>query len=153
MKLSLEQKSNSSVFAINSKENEKVNIQDVWSKFLNQFRWSWFVTLTFRHIVSTKTANTKWNRWLREIKKETDKIGYFRVTEYQQRGALHYHALILGVEILRRLTYMDIWKDIAGGYARIFEYDPTKAARFYLCNKYITKELVDWKLGGSILRT
>jgi hypothetical protein len=41
-----------------------------------------------------------------------------RALEYQKRDVIHYHALITGVEDLRRLYWMDRWHELAG-YGRI----------------------------------
>lgn len=153
MKYSPLDKGNTGVFSINSERKTFVNLRDIWADFLQQFSWNWFITLTFRNKVSKQTANRKWNTWLTEIEKEIDAIpGYFRVSEMQARGVLHFHSLMLDVKTLKRLTWMDEWSKIAG-YARIFKYEPSRGARFYLCNRYIVKELSDWKIGGSILKT
>ena len=149
--------------------------------FINEHRWQWWITLTFRDNVSKKTADRKWNKWLRGIEKAVgNEIGYFRATELQsRRNVLHFHCLMLNIERLEkysidnylraekwfeqhkgretieqlavRFYWMDRWNQIAG-FARIYKYDPTKGAHWYLC-KYITKELSDYKLGGCILKT
>jgi hypothetical protein len=41
-----------------------------------------------------------------------------RALEYQKRDVIHYHALLAGVQDLRRLTWMDRWHELAG-YGRI----------------------------------
>jgi len=140
--------------SINSTGYEKVNssLRELWSEWLNEYDWNWWTTLTFRNKVTKKAANKKWNRWLRAIEEETEvSPGYFRVTENQERNVLHFHALMLGVEHLRRLTFMDRWFEIAG-YARIYPYDSKRGANHYL-TKYISKELSDYKFGGCILKT
>ena len=72
---------------------------------------------------------------------------YLRKSEYQYRGAAHFHALMLGVKPLRRLTYMDKWTVVSGGYARIRPYEKNRGAKFYL-TKYLYKGLLDYRLGG-----
>jgi len=143
-----------SILLNNSTEQEKIkSLKDTWSEWLNGYNWDWWVTLTFRDKVITKTANRKWNRWLRGLENElNDELGYFRVTELQKRRqVLHFHALMLNMQGLRRLTWMDEWNRIAG-YARIYPYDKTRGAHYYLC-KYISKELSAYKLGGKVLKT
>jgi len=123
-------------------------IRDSWVKFLSQYPWEWFVTLTFPQFISLRRANRFWNRWLRKMEKKLNSApGYFRVTEYQQRGVVHFHALMFGVKSLRRLTCMDRWTAISGGYARIRPYEKNRGAEFYL-TKYLHKGLQDYRLGG-----
>lgn len=161
---------------------EQVNkVRESWAEFINQWRWQWFVTLTFRDKVNKKTANRKWNKWLRALESELkSEVGYFRCSELQRvRNVLHFHSLVLNIENLEkysidsylraekcsknykgedsiedlaiRFTWMDLWNQIAG-FGRIYKYDPKKGAHWYLC-KYIVKELSDYKLGGCVLRT
>ena len=157
------------------------SLKESWAEFINQWRWQWWITLTFRDNVTRKTAQRKWNQWLRSIEKELkDEVGYFRASELQSaRNVLHFHSLVLNIDRLERYSidnylraekwfeqhkaretidqlavrfhWMDKWNEIAG-FARIYKYDPTKGAHWYLC-KYITKELSDYKLGGCVLRT
>lgn len=62
-----------------------------------------------------------------------------RATEYQRRGVLHYHALLGGgVKGLRRLSWMDSWEEIGGGFARIYPYDSTRGGKVYV-TKYAVK--------------
>ena len=61
---------------------------------------------------------------------------YFRVAEYQDRGTLHFHALIGGVGDIRRLLFKDFW-DLQG-FARVERYEAGKGANFYV-GKYLTK--------------
>lgn len=157
------------------------SVRESWANFINQWRWQWFITLTFRDKVNQKTANRKWNQWLRAIERALcHDIGYFRASELQsRRKVVHFHSLMLNIEGLDkysidsylraekyfkqykgresieelavRFFWMDEWNKIAG-FGRIYAYDPTKGAHWYLC-KYITKELSDYKLGGCVLKT
>lgn len=128
-------------------------LKESWSTFLNKFCWDWWVTLTFRDKQTTKSANRKWNKWLRGLEKELDdQVGYFRVTEVGRvANRLHFHALMLNLRGVRRLSWMDEW-DLIAGYARIFPYEKTKGANYYLC-KYVTKEIAEHKFGGLVLKT
>jgi len=132
---------------------EVKSLKETWSEWLNRYNWDWYVTLTFRHPVSAKVAHHLWCKWIRALEKQLDDgVGYFRVSEIQRgRQILHYHALMLNVRRLRRLTWMDRWYQISG-IARIFAYDYQRGANFYL-SKYITKELSDYQISGKILQT
>jgi len=137
----------------NRKGKEKLSLRDTWALWLNEYAWDWWATFTFRDNVTAKAANKKWYKWLRIAENELGSTpGYFRVTETQKaRQVLHFHALMLGVSRLRRLTYMDYWNRLSG-FCRIYPYQKGRGAEHYL-TKYVTKQLSDYKLGGCILRT
>lgn len=112
--------------------------------------WDWFTTFTFnRNYVSPRAADQAWYNWLNTLRITAESSGespamygldapfYFRVTEYQQRGTLHYHALIGGVGDIRRLDFKDWWEMY--GYARVVAYRPGLGANYYV-GKYLTKE-------------
>lgn len=141
-------------YIINSRSQEEVNpLRESWATFLNNFNWDWWVTLTFRDKQTTNSANRKWNVWLKGLENERDnKVGYFRVTELQRlRNNIHFHALMLNLRGIRRLTWMDEWDRIAG-FARIYPYKKNKGANYYLC-KYVTKQIAEHKFGGLVLKT
>lgn len=83
-----------------------LNLRGVWSEWLNGYNWDWWITLTFRNRVTAKTANKKWNRWLKVLEMELDdRVGYFRCTELQKgRKVLHFHSLMLNVSGLHTRT-------------------------------------------------
>jgi len=173
-----------SVFNAEGKLKEVRSLRFIWSEWLNGYNWDWWITLTFRNRVTAKSANKKWNKWLRMLEKQLDdRVGYFRCTELQKgRKVLHFHSLMLNVsglhtrtmgnwlkaeKILKKIKedpseeeieqlavciyWGDKWNELAG-FARIYRYDSTKKASYYL-TKYISKELSDYRLGGQILRT
>ena len=82
------------------------SLREIWSEWLNGYNWDWWVTLTFRNRITAKTANKKWNKWLRALEMELDdKVGYFRCTELQRgRKVLHFHSLMLNVSGLHTRT-------------------------------------------------
>ncbi|GAI49432.1 unnamed protein product [marine sediment metagenome] len=111
--------------------------------------WSWFTTHTFRaEYVSRKEADRSWYSWFNSLRVAAKAKGltpscfgaaapfYFRVTEYQDRGTLHYHALIGGAGDIRRLLFKDLWE--LSGYARVEAYDPNRGAASYVA-KYLNK--------------
>lgn len=104
------------------------DLRGAWAYFLAPYNWSWTATFTFRDaMVHPERADklfrvfvSKANRQLfgpRWAKKRVG-ISWARGLEFQRRGTAHYHALLSNVGELRRLTYMDLWSDLAG-YARI----------------------------------
>jgi hypothetical protein len=64
-------------------------------------------------------------------------VTWARGTELQQRGSIHFHALLSGVGGLRRLTMMDEWSSLAG-WARIRPVQRQDLVRKYVA-KYVAK--------------
>ncbi|MBA7552021.1 hypothetical protein ES705_44572 [subsurface metagenome] len=117
--------------------------------WLSRVEWDWFVTLTFKaDYVSPKQADKAFYSWFNTVRLCAKVKGltpscygpaapfYFRVTEYQDRGSLHYHALVGGVGDTRRLLLKDFWE--WNGHARVEAYESGKGANYYV-GKYITK--------------
>ncbi|MBA7589609.1 hypothetical protein ES708_31696 [subsurface metagenome] len=120
-----------------------------FGEWLSLPAWEWYTTHTFKaDYVSPKEADRYWYSWLNGVrvaakaKDLTPSIYgpaapfYFRVAEYQVRGALHYHSLIGNVGDIRRLQFKDAWE--LHGFARIEQYEAGKGANFYV-GKYLTK--------------
>jgi len=95
-----------SVFGADGKLKEIRSLRSIWSEWLDGYNWDWWITLTFRNRVTAKTANKKWNKWLRALEMELDdKAGYFRVSEIQKRReVLHFHSLMLNLSGLHTRT-------------------------------------------------
>jgi len=110
---------------------------------------AWFTTLTFKRELSPYKAERMCDRWLARLDQAyKDKTGRrlksFRATEWQQRGVVHYHLLVLGagLDALSRKRWEHRWGANGGGYARIYEAERKSAP--YLA-KYMNK-----RLGGEV---
>ena len=125
-------------------------LADSWGEFLSEFHWDWFVTLTFEGGVKTFTARNRCNGWLRDLEKAAGQpIIWFRGDEYGERlGKFHMHLLIGGVAHLHRFTWMKRW-EARNGFARIFEFDPSMGAAYYV-SLYVTKDFGEWDMGGNV---
>lgn len=121
-----------------------------WGEFLSQFSWDWFVTLTFRDYVKSFRAHRLFGYFVRDIEKAAGQpIIWFRADEIgPQGGRFHMHGLIGNVSHLRRLYWMDYWKELAG-YARILPFELKRGAPFY-CAKYLTKQNGDWEMSDNL---
>lgn len=123
--------------------------------FLSSGQWEWFVSLTFRaEYVSPKEADRHWQAWLNSLCQSCKCRGlerpfYFRVTELQNRGTLHYHSLIGGVGDIRRLLFKDIWE--LHGFGRVERYEPSLGACHYV-GKYLTKTDGDIRFSHNLKR-
>ena len=124
-------------------------LSDSLGEFLSEFQWDWYVTLTFAGDIQTFAARNRCSAWLRSLEKAADQpIAWFRGDEYGEKfGKFHMHLLIGGVAHLHRFTWMKRWE--RNGYARIFEFDSSQAAPFYV-SKYVTKQFGEWDIGGAV---
>jgi hypothetical protein len=124
-------------------------LNDAWGDFLSQYRWDWFVTLTFEGDVKSFTAHRRCERWLRDLERAAGMpIFWFRADEYGElNGKFHMHLLVGNVAHLGRFAWMNRWQK-HNGFARNFPYDPAKGASFYVA-KYVTKQLGDYELSDN----
>ena len=134
-----------------------------YASFLDKPEWNWslYGHFTFRDrvddsglrkFVHPEAACKIWDKFIHQLNKEIfgnryykrkkDGVVWARATEFQIRGALHFHALIGCVpDRVRRLDYVDFWYALAG-FARIYKYEPGKGAEGYL-----SKSCYAWKRG------
>jgi hypothetical protein len=107
-----------------------------------------FVTLTFKDskdldINNIDECNIRKTQYFRKLKREFPNLKYFTVTEFQKRGAVHYH-------IICNLPYMDLdrfhrfWPH---GYSEIKAIKNLKQASHYLI-KYMQKNFKDKRYQG-----
>lgn len=122
--------------------------------------WDWYTTHTFKlDYVSPRQADKAWYAWFNSVRIAAKSINkapsvygnkapyYFRATEYQDRGTLHYHALIGGVGDTKRLAFKDLWE--LYGFARVLPYEADKGATFYV-GKYLTKSDGDIRFSHNL---
>jgi len=114
----------------------------------------WFCTFTFTDSVHPERAAKLFRLFIRRLnrhlygshfeRKHRQGVFWVLASEYQQRGVLHFHALIGDVEDLnaraRRLEWMDRWLALGApaGFARIEAIDTQDAVRDYV-TKYVAK--------------
>ena len=131
-------------------------LRDAWIMFLRPWPWEWFCTFTFREIVHPEAADKRFRLIISKFNREHYGIRWYkkglgvqwvRALEYQRRGVIHYHALLAGVQELRRLSWMDLWNELAG-YARIEPIRDGSVVRRYV-SKYVVKG-GELDLGGPL---
>ena len=110
--------------------------------WLDRFPWEWFATLTFRDDPPWFRCYQLWGEMLRWMRRQGAYPSYFRGVEYQERGVLHFHALLYGVSAVRRMALVDWWWQHAG-MARVLAYERKRGARHYI-SKYLTKDAKGW---------
>ena len=108
----------------------------------------WFGHFTFPDAIHPEKADKTWRRFSRLLNEEIygrrykehgEGLWSARASEYQQRGVLHYHAIMGGgVRTLHRLQSMRLWESLGGGISRIQPYDRNRGALRYVV-KYAVK--------------
>jgi hypothetical protein len=136
---------------------ERQALRDAWIALLGHWRWEWFCTFTFREFVHPEAADKRFRVLISQANrvlfgtmwyKRGEGLRWVRALEYQKRDVIHYHALLAGVEDLRRLFWMDRWHELAG-YARIEPIDCAAAVARYV-SKYVVKG-GEIDLGGPLV--
>src|SRR2546426_1882085 len=132
-------------------------LRDAWIALLGRWQWEWFCTFTFHDLVHPEAADKRFrvlisqaNRVLYGVRwaKHGAGLRWVRALEYQKRDVIHYHALLAGVQDLRRLYWMDRWDELAG-YARIEPIQSAGAVASYV-SKYVIKG-GEIDLGGPLI--
>jgi hypothetical protein len=131
------------------KKEQREEERPAWvQKIIDSGPWVSFLTLTFdnRADVIPEQADKRWKYFVQCLNRDilgqhyVNKVGhsyfgYVRGLEYQQRGVVHFHALVdrcLDFEIAHRM-----WKHMAG-YLWISKINDSEAAVHYV-TKYCTK--------------
>ena len=134
--------------------------KQAFGEWLSLPPWQWYTTHTFKaDYVSPWQADKAWYAWFNSVRIGAKGAGltpscygdkapfYFRVAEYQDRGCLHYHALVGNVSDLKRLFYKDLWE--LSGFARVEVYAPGKGANYYV-GKYLVKSNGDIRFSHNL---
>jgi hypothetical protein len=136
-------------------QTERVMLREQWEKWIREFSdWQFFVTLTFREIVTRDQAEHLFRFLVQVMNQELYGNHYMRIVghsyfsyvagfEHQKRGALHMHILV-DQKIHFELVH-SIWQKVAG-YAWIEPVNDLARAVSYV-SKYVVKDgdLTVWK--------
>lgn len=142
----------------------KGDLKQAWGSWISGLAdWDWFATLTFRPPSKEEQAKGYTQRGWKYAERAYDAFlgglpaplgveHWVRCFEFEHwRGVPHIHALISGVDGLRRDDAWAWWFK-RYGQARILPYDRERGAGFYLC-KYVTKELGDIAFSHNLTST
>lgn len=131
-------------------------VTKTWADWLRQHRWDWWCTLTFRTPPTDLAATKLFGAWTNWLSRKTYGRNYYRYhkgvrwvrgREFQKRGAIHYHALLAGVEV-PILDAARKWYKLTGETPVIQPYDPSKGAVYYLLKRYNGPNTGKVDLGG-----
>lgn len=107
----------------------------------------YFCTFTMLSTCSIKKAYKEFTRFSYALKRKYPGSGYIAVPEFQQRGAVHFHALFWGIDELAKKersnrSLQNIW---GLGYVDCRPTDGSPKLAKYL-SKYMLKGLFDYRL-------
>lgn len=135
---------------MNSSLNKK-NIRKAYTKWLKDYPWQWFATLTFRTPPHPEQAIKKFSQWIhylnrslygRRYYKKTKEIAWVLALEHHKSGVIHFHALLMDKsdlnESLSRQDANDKWVELAG-WARIVKIDDKVETVTNYITKYVMK--------------
>lgn len=119
--------------------------RQAYAQWFDTLPWDWFATLTIP-MGARESAAFIWrchDRWSARMQQENGRqLRQVAALEYQQRGTAHLHCLTHGARAgADPFHAMHVWELVAaGGFARIFPYNPDGGAATY-CAKYVTKDM------------
>ena len=115
----------------------------------NMQHWETFITLTFEeNITDVKKANKEFNYFVNKVRRVKKDFMYLCITEFQKRGAVHYHlltnvnindtSLIYSQEDNPKFKHIKYWNK---GFTsiEILKGDPKKVIGYI--SKYMTKDI------------
>lgn len=130
-----------------------------WARYLRAHRWDLIGHFTFPDNVSERFANVIWHRYTHRINRFQYGVGYTKhrkhksiqagkheirwakAGEQQDRGTIHFHAVIAGIQKALQASIQQAtqaWEKLTGGGANsavVLPYDPTKGGIEYMCKK------------------
>jgi len=122
-----------------------------WKKPNGEFYPPIFITLTFaENIQDTKTANAMFSKFIKRltyfigVEKKTF-LKYVVITEFQDRGAIHYHVIFFNLKFVEFHVFGEIWNQ---GFVYMNKIDGIKNVGAYVC-KYMCKEFEDERMDGK----
>ena len=133
--------------------NQSVNpLRQAWCTWLDQYNWTWFVTLTYdpeRALPRSYTVKNQAKQFLRYVEAtEKHKIGYYVCLEFTAVGSPHIHFLLANLEGARYSIYHRWWFNRYGG-TRFMVYKPDLGCTHYL-TKYVVMKDKGWYEIGNL---
>lgn len=146
-----------------SREKSMQRARSKIRRLVNANAWKWkrqnnsiyipkFVTFTFAdNIQDTKIANEIFSKFIKRLNyyesngTKTSFLKYVVVTEFQGRGAIHYHVIFFNLEYFWGDDLRTIWRV---GIVHIRNIDNVSNAGAYVC-KYMYKGFEDTRLDGK----
>lgn len=109
------------------------SLQREWGTWLRPWPWEWFGTFTFARAIHPEQADKRWRAiQLNESRRMRGPVVWVRGAERQERGVLHYHALLGRVDGAELFGAVRLWEGLAGGWAKIEPYNNAFGGAFYV---------------------
>lgn len=150
------------MFEENKKNNSKVELNTIEPRNIirsklecqrlakaNMPDWETFITLTFEeNITNVESANKRFKYFIDKVRRVKKDFKYLCITEFQKRGAIHYHmlcnvsindeTLIYAQENNKKFKHIKYWID---GFTSVeqLKNDPKKVIGYI--SKYMTKDI------------
>ncbi len=136
-------------------KTERVMLREQWESYVRDFAdWKFFITLTFRDVVTRDQSEHLWRFLVQVMNQELYGNHYVRIVghsyfsyvvghEHQKRGALHLHALV--DQRVHFSLIHSVWNKVAG-YAWVEPVTDLARAVAYV-SKYVVKDgdLIVWQ--------
>ena len=142
----------------------KYHLPQVWAEYLDSFNpWSWYGHFSFRGTPHPETASKTFDLFVHKLNRQIFGCRYYkhpekgvtwaRASEYQKRGAVHFHAILGRIpEDVRRFQYMDLWYEL-GGISRVYPYQSRLGAEYYMSKSTYAWKKGEIDLGGPLLQS
>jgi len=104
-----------------------------------------FFTFTFKdNLTQVAEANAVWSKFARRLKQRFGPMKYLAVTEFQERGAVHYHVIFFNMPYVKGLKKViaELWGE---GFIKLKAIGQIDNVGLYV-SKYLTKENADDRL-------
>lgn len=110
-----------------------------WCKLLDRYKWTYFLTLTFKDTPKSYTAINRAKHFLTYVEQTVKrKMAYYVCMEFTRAGTPHFHLLLGNLEGTRYSEWTKWWFTNYG-YARFKVYNCKLGATHYL-TKYVIKD-------------
>lgn len=129
-----------------------------WGLFLHRYPWQWYCHLTFRRRVSVDRALMTFRHWMHKLNRKQfgnryvsrghEGIRFVRGLEWQNRGAPHFHAMLIDCDRLAIEAAVAAWQQLAGD-AMILKFDHSQGGAFYVAKVYGPYGRGDLDFGGE----
>jgi hypothetical protein len=135
-----------------SVNTKRFELPQAWAEFLEPFKWNWFATIAPSDNPHPESLDKLYDLFIHNLNRSLygqhywkDKrkgVFWARATEYQNRGAVHHHALIGGIPDYENPVTWRNWLYSHSTMSKIEPYRPEAGAEYYL-----SKSAYAWKRG------
>ena len=121
---------------------DKREYREAWGKWLGEYYWDFFITLTFKARQTIHAAKKKASNFLKKLNKESS---YFIVVEQDaSRQSAHVHMLLGKAGGLSKKSIEKAWK-AKYGIVQVLPYDIDLGANYYV-TKSVDTDKADWDM-------